>query len=102
MAFRPPATSNTGARFAHKILKEKIIENVINSVLLIHIYAFYRQPFNFLTDKVVEITCQCLMAQADEAERNMFDNETSQRLIIEEFGRCLKEIIESAHKAEAT
>ncbi|OAD54388.1 Protein lin-54 like protein [Eufriesea mexicana] len=74
MAFRPPATSNTGAR----------------------------QPFNFLTDKVVEITCQCLMAQADEAERNMFDNETSQRLIIEEFGRCLKEIIESAHKAEAT
>ncbi|CAL7951711.1 unnamed protein product [Xylocopa violacea] len=74
MAFRPPATSNTGAR----------------------------QPFNFLTDKVVEITCQCLMAQADEAERNMFDDETSQRLIIEEFGRCLKEIIESAHKAEAT
>ncbi|XP_054002502.1 protein lin-54 homolog [Hylaeus anthracinus] len=74
MAFRPPAASNTGAR----------------------------QPFNFLTDKVVEITCQCLMAQADEAERNMFDDETSQRLIIEEFGRCLKEIIESAHKAEAT
>ncbi|KZC05293.1 PREDICTED: protein lin-54 homolog [Dufourea novaeangliae] len=74
MAFRPPAASNSGAR----------------------------QPFNFLTDKVVEITCQCLMAQADEAERNMFDDETSQRLIIEEFGRCLKEIIESAHKAEAT
>ncbi|KAL6263515.1 hypothetical protein P5V15_006305 [Pogonomyrmex californicus] len=74
MAFRPPATSNTGTR----------------------------QPFNFLTEKVVEMTCQCLMAQADEAERNMFDDETSQRLIIEEFGRCLKEIIESAHKAEAT
>ncbi|XP_076297254.1 protein lin-54 homolog isoform X1 [Lasioglossum baleicum] len=74
MAFRPPAISNTGAR----------------------------QPFNFLTDKVVEITCQCLMAQADEAERNMFDDDTSQRLIIEEFGRCLKEIIESAHKAQAT
>ncbi|XP_050458705.1 protein lin-54 homolog isoform X2 [Cataglyphis hispanica] len=74
MAFRPPAVSNTGTR----------------------------QPFNFLTDKVVEITCQCLMAQADEAERNMLDDETSQRLIIEEFGRCLKEIIESAHKAEAT
>ncbi|XP_032662652.1 protein lin-54 homolog isoform X2 [Odontomachus brunneus] len=74
MAFRPPAASNSGTR----------------------------QPFNFLTDKVVEITCQCLMAQADEAERNMFDDETSQRLIIEEFGRCLKEINESAHKAEAT
>ncbi|XP_020285263.1 protein lin-54 homolog [Pseudomyrmex gracilis] len=74
MAFRPPALSNTGTR----------------------------QPFNFLTDKVVEITCQCLIAQADEAERNMLDEETSQRLIIEEFGRCLKEIIESAHKAETT
>ncbi|XP_011505901.1 PREDICTED: protein lin-54 homolog isoform X2 [Ceratosolen solmsi marchali] len=72
--FRPPAISNTGAR----------------------------QPFNFLTDKVVEMTCQCLMAQAEEAERNMFDDETSEKLIIEEFGRCLKEIIESAHKAEAT
>ncbi|KAI4500354.1 hypothetical protein M0802_004771 [Mischocyttarus mexicanus] len=74
MAFRPPAVSNTGAR----------------------------QPFNFLTDKVVDMTCQCLLAQAYEAERDMFDEETSQRLIIEEFGRCLKEIIESAHKAEAT
>ncbi|XP_024882035.1 protein lin-54 homolog isoform X1 [Temnothorax curvispinosus] len=74
MAFRPTASSNTGTR----------------------------QPFNFLTEKVVEITCQCLMAQADEAERNMLDDEASQRLIIEEFGRCLKEIIESAHKAEAT
>lgn len=70
--------------------------------IYIFCYLLYRQPFNFLTEKVVEITCQCLMAQADEAERNMFDDETSQRLIIEEFGRCLKEIIESAHKAEAT
>lgn len=55
-----------------------------------------------MTDKVVEITCQCLLAQAEEAERNMYDEETSQRLVIEEFGRCLKEIIESAHKAEAS
>lgn len=70
--------------------------------IYIYTFFFYRQPFNFLTDKVVEITCQCLMAQADEAERNMYDDETSQRLIIEEFGRCLKEIIESAHKAETT
>lgn len=42
------------------------------------------------------------MAQAEEADRSVYDEETSQRLIIEEFGRCLKEIIESAHKAEAT
>lgn len=48
------------------------------------------------------MTCQCLMAQAEEAELNMCDEELSQKLIIEEFGRCLKEIIESAHKAEAT
>ncbi|XP_015126769.1 protein lin-54 homolog [Diachasma alloeum] len=74
MTFRPPATSNTGPR----------------------------QPFNFLTDKVVEMTCQCLMAQAEDAERSMLDEDTSQRLIIEEFGRCLKEIIESAYEAEAT
>ncbi|XP_043490437.1 protein lin-54 homolog isoform X2 [Polistes fuscatus] len=73
MAFRPPV-SNTNAR----------------------------QPFNFLTDKVVDMTCQCLLAQAYEAERDMFDDETSQRLIIEEFGRCLKEIIESAHTSQPT
>lgn len=78
-----------------------IIYELFESYTL-YVLSHYRQPFNFLTDKVVDITCQCLMAQADEAERNMFDDETSQRLIIEEFGRCLKEIIESAHKAEAT
>lgn len=42
------------------------------------------------------------MAQAEEAERNMYNEEASSKLIIEEFGRCLKEIIESANKAEAT
>ncbi|XP_014224287.1 protein lin-54 homolog isoform X1 [Trichogramma pretiosum] len=72
ITFRPPATSNAGAR----------------------------QPFNFLTDKVVEMTCQCLMAQAEEAEKNMLNEEMSEKLIIEEFGRCLKEIIDSASKAD--
>lgn len=50
----------------------------------------------------MEITCQCLMAQAEEAEKAMLDDETAQSRIIEEFGRCLKEIIESAYKAETT
>ena len=63
---------------------------------------FFRQPFNFLTDKVVEMTCQCLLAQGEEAKSNMIDDETATRLILEEFGRCLKEIIDSAQKAEAT
>ena len=57
-----------------------------------------KQPFNFVTQEVVEATCQCLLAQAEEAERNGQPEAEIEGLIIEEFGRCLSQIIEMANK----
>lgn len=53
-----------------------------------------RQAVNFITDDVIEATCQCLLSVADKGTENMQDVETTTREIIQEFGRCLNEIIE--------
>ena len=58
-----------------------------------------KQPFNFVTNEVVEATCQCLLAQAEEAERNGQPEVEIEGLIIQEFGRCLSQIIEMANKS---
>lgn len=47
---------------------------------------------------MVEATCQCLLAQAEEAERNNLTEEEIEGLIIEEFGRCLNQIIDITNK----
>lgn len=48
-----------------------------------------------MTQEVVEATCQCLLAQTEDVVRV----EQAQRLILEEFGRCLVQIIDCASKA---
>ncbi|XP_044758263.1 protein lin-54 homolog isoform X2 [Coccinella septempunctata] len=53
-----------------------------------------RQAVNFITLDVIEATCQCLLSVADKGTENMQDVETTSQEIIEEFGRCLNEIIE--------
>ena len=58
-----------------------------------------RQPFNFVTNEVVEATCQCLLAQAEQAETTGKQEVEIEGLIIEEFGRCLSQIIEMANKS---
>ena len=59
-----------------------------------------RAPFSFLTPEIVEATCQCLLAQAEESERNQVAEEAAEGLIIEEFGRCLVQIIDMANKTK--
>ncbi len=49
----------------------------------------------------MEATCQCLLAQAEEAERKGVAEFESEGMVIEEFGRCLKQIIEIAKKTNA-
>lgn len=61
---------------------------------------FSRQPFSFINPEVVEATCQCLLAQAEESERNQQDEAQVEALILEEFGRCLVQIIEIANKSK--
>uniref|UniRef100_T1I6V9 CRC domain-containing protein n=1 Tax=Rhodnius prolixus TaxID=13249 RepID=T1I6V9_RHOPR len=68
----------------------------------------HRQAFSQITDELVEATCQCLVAKADKWERqsrhsgsSSNDEDIAQSMIIEEFGRCLVQIIEVVKKSIA-
>lgn len=53
-----------------------------------------KQPYNFLTPDVIDATAQCLIAQAEECQKQDIDPVMAERMILEEFGRCLVEIID--------
>ncbi|XP_066303266.1 protein lin-54 homolog isoform X1 [Branchiostoma lanceolatum] len=57
-----------------------------------------RLPFSFVTRDVAEATCSCLLAQAEEAEKANCSPAMMERMVLEEFGRCLLQIIHSAGK----
>jgi len=59
----------------------------------------YRQLFSFVTTEVVDATCMCLMERTNEAEKEALSETEIEGVIIEEFGRCLKQIIEMAKKS---
>ncbi|CAN7950066.1 unnamed protein product, partial [Ixodes hexagonus] len=59
-----------------------------------------RLPFAFITQEVVEATCQCLLARAEEGERLQLSPVDLERSVLEEFGRCLVTIIDSANKTK--
>lgn len=61
---------------------------------------FFRLPYTFVTKEVAEATCECLLEQAEQAELNQQPQAQAERLILEEFGRCLMRIISSAGKAK--
>ncbi|XP_070185832.1 protein lin-54 homolog isoform X2 [Littorina saxatilis] len=60
-----------------------------------------RLPFTLITADVAEATSACLLAQAEEAERLKMPPVVQERMVIEEFGRCLLQIIESANRTKA-
>ncbi|XP_039291213.1 protein lin-54 homolog isoform X4 [Nilaparvata lugens] len=55
-----------------------------------------RKPFTMLTQEVIEATCQCLLTSS----RDPIPTEEGERLILEEFGRCLIEIINCANLSQ--
>ncbi|MBN3308131.1 LIN54 protein, partial [Amia calva] len=57
-------------------------------------------PYTFVTKEVAEATCECLMEQAEKAELSGRPQAAAERMILEEFGRCLMRIINSAGKAK--
>ncbi|KAG9353615.1 hypothetical protein JZ751_011736 [Albula glossodonta] len=57
-------------------------------------------PYTFVTKEVAEATCDCLMEQAKQAELANQPQAVAERMILEEFGRCLMRIINSAGKAK--
>lgn len=58
-------------------------------------------PFTFVTKEVAEATCACLLAQAEEGEKLSKSKAATERMILEEFGRCLMRVINSAGKAKS-
>lgn len=57
-------------------------------------------PHCFFTWEVIEATASCLLAQAEEAERRDLPPAAQERIILEEFGRILEHVIDSASKAQ--
>ncbi|KAG9511185.1 Protein lin-54-like protein, partial [Fragariocoptes setiger] len=57
-------------------------------------------PCSFITNEVIQATSQCLITQADEAEAKNIGYEQLEQLLIEEFGKCLTSIIDSASKSK--
>ncbi|XP_038060106.1 protein lin-54 homolog [Patiria miniata] len=59
-----------------------------------------RLPFSFITNDVAEATCQCLLAQAEQTEQKRTSQAKAEKLILEEFGQCLRQVIHSAGKTK--
>ncbi|CAD7012480.1 unnamed protein product [Ceratitis capitata] len=53
-----------------------------------------KQQCNFITQDVVEATIQCLISQADQCEKNGLPAYQTEKMVMEEMGRCLVEIID--------
>ncbi|KAI1238563.1 Protein lin-54 [Lamprotornis superbus] len=58
-------------------------------------------PFTFVTKEVADATCECLLAQAEHAEKTGKSKAAAERMILEEFGRCLMRVISSAGKSKS-
>uniref|UniRef100_A0A2K6F6P6 Protein lin-54 homolog n=1 Tax=Propithecus coquereli TaxID=379532 RepID=A0A2K6F6P6_PROCO len=50
---------------------------------------------------IAEATCNCLLAQAEQADKKGKSKAAAERMILEEFGRCLMSVISSAGKAKS-
>ncbi|XP_014373260.1 tesmin isoform X2 [Alligator sinensis] len=49
---------------------------------------------------IIEATCACLLAQAEEAEKEAYSICVAEQTILEEFGRCLSQILHSEFKSQ--
>ncbi|XP_038663600.1 spexin prohormone 2 isoform X3 [Scyliorhinus canicula] len=59
-----------------------------------------RHPFTFVTWDVIDATCGCLLAQAEEAEKAYHSLSVAEHMILEEFGRCFAQILHLAWKSK--
>ncbi|TPP67945.1 Protein lin-54 [Fasciola gigantica] len=59
-------------------------------------------PNGFFSLEVTEAACSCMLAQLEEAKQRSSSPPTQERIVLEEFGRCLEQIIDSASKLQNT
>jgi len=57
----------------------------------------YRPAYSLVTTDVIEAACACLIATLEESSAMNDSEAASERLMLEEFGRCLTRVIESAN-----
>nr|XP_042114243.1 tesmin isoform X2 [Peromyscus maniculatus bairdii] len=59
-----------------------------------------RQTFSCISWEVVEATCACLLAQGEEAEQEHCSPSLAEQMVLEEFGRCLSQILHIEFKSK--
>nr|XP_051683839.1 tesmin isoform X1 [Oryctolagus cuniculus]XP_051683840.1 tesmin isoform X1 [Oryctolagus cuniculus]XP_051683841.1 tesmin isoform X1 [Oryctolagus cuniculus] len=59
-----------------------------------------RRPASCISWEVVEATCACLLAQGEEAEKEQRSQCLAEQLVLEEFGRCLSQILHIEFKSK--
>ncbi|KAM4845387.1 tesmin isoform 4-T4 [Thomomys bottae] len=59
-----------------------------------------RRPSSCISWEVVEATCACLLAQGEEAEKEHCSECLAEQKILEEFGRCLSQILHIEFKSK--
>ncbi|XP_003798345.1 tesmin [Otolemur garnettii] len=59
-----------------------------------------RRPSSCISWEVVEATCACLLAQGEEAEKERCSQCLAEQMILEEFGRCLSQILHIEFKSK--
>lgn len=52
-----------------------------------------KKRLNVLTRDIIESTIECVLSQAEECQKNNVTSKIAELMIIEEFGRCLDEIL---------
>ncbi|XP_014785140.1 protein lin-54 homolog [Octopus bimaculoides] len=82
------------------VSRTTLLVAIVVVVCLTHGLSCCRLPYTFVTSDVVGETCVCLMARAEESEKLKLPSVVQERMVIEEFGRCLMRIIDSAHKTK--
>ncbi len=61
----------------------------------------FRWPVSVITPAVVEAVCGCLLAQAEEAEREAQSPTQAEHMVLDEFGHCLTQIVKAMFKNNA-
>ncbi|RDD47295.1 Protein lin-54-like protein [Trichoplax sp. H2] len=59
-----------------------------------------RLPLNFISAEVIKATCNCLLKQAQESEKLNRVSSIAEKTILEEFGQCLRKIIQTANRTK--
>jgi len=57
----------------------------------------FRPAYSLVTTDVIEAACTCLIATVEEASSVNETDSVGERMVLEEFGRCLTRVIDSAN-----